>query len=144
MNLIPVIRESLGLKENEEFQILKNDGTTYVANYRFTDNNKLQWFDSDTGCWESSRSTTLENIVYGKVTVKKLPFKPNEYEAYYFVNLYFGTVEVSAFSKDFTADVIRVNSGNCYRTKEEAKTHVDEWMSKVYGKDWEKMLEKIY
>lgn len=141
MNLIPVIREALELKENEEFQILKNDGTTYAANYRFADNNELQWFDSDRDCWKSSSQITLGQIVYGKVTVKKLPFKPNEYEAYYFVNLYFGTVEVSAFSKDFTADAIRVNSGNCYRTKEEAETHVDEWMSKVYVKDWKELLK---
>lgn len=97
MNLIPTIREALGLQENEEFQI---DGTMYAANYRFADNNMLQWFDSDTGYWESSHSTTLEKIIYGKVTVKKLPFKPNEYEAYYFVNLYFCTVEVSANWKD--------------------------------------------
>lgn len=144
MNLIPVIREALGLKVNEEFQILKNDGTTYALNYRFADNNELQYFDSDIDCWKSSGPITLEKIVYGKVTVKKLPFKPNEYEAYYFVNLYFCTVEVSASGKDFTADVIRVNSGNCYRTKEEAENHVDEWMTKVYGKDWGKMLEKIY
>lgn len=138
MNLIPVIREALGLQENEEFQI---DGTMYAANYRFADNNMLQWFDSGTGCWNSNSLITLEKIVYGKVSIKKLPFKPNEYEAYYFVNLYFGTVEVSAFSKDFTADVIRVNSGNCYRTKEEAKKHVDEWMTKVYGKDWKELLK---
>lgn len=141
MNLIPVIREALGLEVNEEFQILKNDGTTYTLNYRFADNNKLQWFDSDKDCWKSSSQITLGMIIYGKVTVKKLPFKPNEYEAYYFVNLYFGTAEVSAFSKDFTADVIRVNSGNCYRTKEEAENHVDEWMSKVYGKGWKEWLK---
>lgn len=142
MNLIPVIRETLGLKIEEEFELLKSDGTLYNnSKYRFADNDTLQWFDSYTGCWKLSRSTTLENIVYGKVTVKKLPFKPNEYEAYYFVNLYFCTVEVSASGKDFTADVIRVNSGNCYRTKEEAENHVDEWMTKVYGKDWRELLK---
>lgn len=141
MNLIPVIREALELKENEEFQILKNDGTTYALTYRFADNDTLQWFDLYTSCWNVSSPTTLENIVYGKVTVKKLPFKPNEYDAYYFVNLYFCTVEVSASGKDFTADVIRVNSGNCYRTKEEAENHVDEWMTKVYGKDWRELMK---
>lgn len=141
MNLIPVIREALGLQENEEFQILENDGTTYALNYRFADNNELQYFASDIDCWKSSRWATLEKIIYGQVTIKKLPFKPKEYEAYYFVNLYFGTVEVSAFSKDFTADVIRVNSGNCYRTKEEAKKHVDEWMSKVYGENWKDLMK---
>ena len=80
-------------------------------------------------------------LLKGECEVVKQPFKPNEYDAYYFVNLYFGTVEVSAFSKDFTADVIRVNSGNCYRTREEAAKHINEWMSKVYGKDWRELLK---
>lgn len=141
MNLIPVIRETLELEIEEEFQLVKSDGATYNSKYRFADNDKLQWFDPYTGCWNVSSPIMLEKIIYGQVTIKKLPFKPNEYEAYYFVNLYFGTVEVSAFSKDFTADVIRVNSGNCYRTKEEAENHVDEWMSKVYGENWKELLK---
>lgn len=141
MNLIPVIRETLGLKENEEFQILKNDGTTYVANYRFADNNKLQWFDSDTGCWESSRSTTLENIVYGKVSIKKLPFKPKPGGTFYYVSLYIGRVRVSGYDPGSEVDESLIKSGNCYRTKEEAAKHIDEWMEKLYGKDWRELYE---
>lgn len=138
MNLIPVIREALGLLENEEFRLNDINGGTYTSVYRFTDDDfQIREIQG----WNDADSLTLKLILVGKREVVKLPFKPNEYEAYYFVNLYFGTVEVSAFSKDFTADVIRVNSGNCYRTKEEAKNHVDEWMTKVYGKDWKELMK---
>lgn len=141
MNLIPVIREALGLKENEEFQLLRSNGTTYTVNYRFADNDELQWFDPDTDCWESSGAATLEKIIYGKVTVKKLPFKPKEGESYYYVIFYNGDIISTAYTKYSKSDVVKVNSGNCYRTKEEAETHVDEWMSKVYGKGWKELLK---
>ena len=137
MNLIPVIREALELHENEEFQIKDETGVSQYI-YRFT-NKDMQV--NIRGSWESNSNGVIGMLVKGQYEVVKLPFKPNEYEAYYFVNFYFGTVEVSAFSKDFTADVIRVNSGNCYRTKEEAENHVDEWMTKVYGKDWRELLK---
>lgn len=139
MNLIPVIREALGLQENEEFQIKDKTGELGVCNYRFTDEEIQRGWSK--GSWARAGDILLAMLVMGEREVVKLPFKPNEYEAYYFVNLYFGTVEVSAFSKDFTADVIRVNSGNCYRTKEEAENHVDEWMSKVYGENWKELLK---
>ena len=138
MNMIPVIREALGLQENEEFNFKLGETISYTK-YRFTDND-IEFLNLE-GLWEQCLVSPLDNIIYGECEVVKLPFKPKEYETYYFVNLHFGTVEGSAFSKDFTADVIRVNSGNCYRTREEAEKHVDEWMSKVYGKDWRELLK---
>lgn len=141
MNLIPVIREALGLKVNEEFQILKNDGTTYALNYRFADNNKLQWFDSDKDCWKSSSSITLEKIIYGQVAIKKLPFRPEEGELYYLVGFYTGDVISTCYAKECQSDIVNVKGGNCYRTEEEAEKHVDEWMSKVYGENWKELLK---
>ena len=141
MNLIPVIREALGLKVNEEFQILKNDGTTYALNYRFADNNELQYFDSDKDCWKSSSSITLGRIVYGKVSIKKLPFRPEEGEAYYYVGFYRGDVISTYYMKGCQSDIVNENSGNCYRTEEEAEKHINEWMSKVYGENWKELLK---
>lgn len=141
MNLIPVIREALGLKVNEEFQILKNDGTTYTVNYRFADNDELQWLDTDTDCWKSSSSITLGMIVYGKVTIKKFPFKPNEGNLYYFIGLDKGDAIGTHYYSNIPHHKLRVKSGNCYRTEEEAENHVDEWMTKVYGKDWKELLK---
>lgn len=141
MNLIPVIREALGLKIEEEFQLVKSDGATYNSKYRFADNDKLQWFDPYTGCWNVSSPIMLEKIIYGQVTIKKLPFKPKEGEIYYYVGFYDGDVIGTSYTEWWRLNILNANSGNCYRTREEAKKHVDEWMSKVYGENWKELLK---
>lgn len=141
MNLIPMIRETLGLEIEEEFQLVKSDGTTYDLKYRCASNDMLQWFDTYTGCWNVSSPTMLEKIIYGQVAIKKLPFKPKQNEKYYYVHLFYGKFGISEYDDNFTQDVVRVKSGNCYRTEEEAEKHVDEWMSKVYGENWKELLK---
>ena len=141
MNLIPMIREALGLEIEEEFQLLKSDGTSYNSKYCFAYNDTLQWFDPGTGCWNSDSPITLQKIIYGQVTIKKQPFKPKEFEFYYYVSLYTGRVVRDRYTENNDANRAQVKSGNCYRTKEEAEKHVDEWMSKVYGKDWRELLK---
>lgn len=54
MNLIPMIRETLGLEIEEEFQLLKSGGISYNSKYRFAYNDTLQWFDPYTSCWNVS------------------------------------------------------------------------------------------
>lgn len=142
MNLIPMIREALGLNIEEEFQLLKSDGTLYNnLKYRFANNDTFQWFDSDRDCWKSSSQITLGRIVYGQVAIKKLPFRPEEGELYYLVGFYTGDVISTCYAKECQSDIVNVKGGNCYRTEEEAEEHVDEWMSKVYGKDWRELLK---
>lgn len=141
MNLIPMIRETLGLEIEEEFQLVKSDGATYNSKYRFADNDKLQWFDPYTGCWNVSSPIMLEKIIYGQVTIKKLPFKPKEGELYYLVGFYTGDVISTCYAKECQSDIVNVKGGNCYRTEEEAEKHVDEWMSKIYGENWKELLK---
>lgn len=141
MNLIPMIRETLGLEIEEEFQLVKSDGTTYNLKYRFADNDKLQWFDPYTSCWNMSSPTVLEKIIYGQVTIKKLPFKPKVGELYYFISLDNGDAMGACYYSGMSHHKLRVKSGNCYCTREEAEKHSDEWMSKVYGKDWRELLK---
>lgn len=141
MNLIPMIRETLGLEIEEEFQLVKSDGTTYDLKYRFASNDMLQWFDTYTGCWNVSSPTMLEKIIYGLATIKKLPFKPKEGKLYYFIDLDNGDAMGVCYYSNMSHHKLRVKSGNCYRTEEEAEKHVDEWMTKVYGKDWRELLK---
>ena len=138
MNLIPVIRESLGLQVNEEFNLINSNGVPFPEHFRFASNSLQIHYPQG---WEEAHGTTLKALLRGDLKVVKLPFKPKEHEVYYFVNLHFGAMEWSAFNKDFRADVIRVNGGNCYRTREEAEKHVDEWMSKIYGENWKELLK---
>ena len=141
MNLIPMIRETLGLEIEEEFQLLKSGGISYNSKYRFAYNDTLQWFDPYTGCRNVSSPTMLEKIIYGLATIKKQPFKPKEGEVYYHVGFHSGNVISTYYMKACQSDTLNANSGNCYRTEEEAEKHVDEWMSKVYGENWKELLK---
>ena len=138
MNLIPVIREALGLQEHEEFNLINPQRSVISRAFRFTSNSLQIHYPQG---WEEAHGMTLRALLRGDLKVAKLPFRPNEHERYWFVNLYFGTAEWTPFNKNFTADVIRVNGGNCYRTEEEAEKHVDEWMNKVYGENWRELLK---
>lgn len=139
MNLIPVIREALELQENEEFSV--RCGTAYVlGKYRFT-KDRLEHFNVRDNCWEGTSSDLFAKLVHGIYKVDKPPFKPKEDEFYYYVGFYSGDVISTYYMKGCQSDIVNANSGNCYRTKEEAEKHVDEWMSKVYGENWKELLK---
>lgn len=138
MNLIPVIRESLGLQEDEEFRLNDINGGTYTSEYRFT-NDDFQVREIQG--WNDADSLILKLILIGKREVVKLPFKPEEREPYYYVGLYNGEIFSISYSRGYAQDEMRIKSGNCYRTYEEAEKHVDEWMSKIYGENWKELLK---
>lgn len=138
MNLIPTIREALGLQENEEFRIKYYKSEIYEDKFRFT-NIRLEKLCNDS--WFTVDINYLVGLINGQYEVAKLPFKPAEGEIYYYVILYCGDVSRTTYMKNCKSDAIRANSGNCYRTREEAEKHVDEWMEKLYGKDWRELYE---
>ena len=138
MNLIPMIREQLGLDENEEFNLINPNGVPFTERFRFTDRT-FQIEENER--WIEAESLMLKLLLKGECEVVKLPFKPKEGELYYYVNLNIGEVMGNYYYSDMNHHVLIVNSGNCYRTKEEAEKHVDEWMSKVYVKDWKELLK---
>ena len=138
MNLIPVIREALGLQEHEEFNLIKPQRSVISRAFRFTSNSLQIHYPQG---WEEAHSMTLRALLRGDLKVVKLPWKPKESEAYNYVNLYNGEIVQTIYVKNCISDKTRVESGNCYRTKEEAEKHLDEWMTKVYGKDWKELLK---
>ena len=138
MNLIPVIREALGLQENEEFNLINPNEGAFPEYFRFTSNTLQIHYPQG---WEEAHGVFLRELLRGDLKVAKLSFKPKENETYYFVYLSDGDVYKSIYRKAHKSDRISVNSGNCYRTPEEAEKHINEWMSKVYGKDWRELLK---
>ena len=138
MNLIPVIREALGLQENEEFNLINPNEGAFPEYFRFTSNTLQIHYPQG---WEEAHGVFLRELLRGDLKVAKLSFKPKENETYYFVYLSDGDVYKSIYRKAHKSDRISVNSGNCYRTPEEAEKHVDEWMSKVYGENWKELLK---
>ena len=138
MNLIPVIREALGLQEHEEFNLINPQRSVISRAFRFTSNSLQIHYPQG---WEEAHDMTLRALLRGDLKVAKLPFRPEEGEAYYYVGFYSGDVISTYYMKGCQSDIVNENSGNCYRTKEEAEKHVDEWMSKVYGENWKELLK---
>lgn len=138
MNLIPVIREALGLRENEEFNLINPNEVPFPEHFRFTSNSLQIHYPQG---WEEAHGMTLRSLLRGDLKVVKLPFKPKEDEVYYYVGFYDGDVIGTSYTKWWRSDILNANSGNCYRTREEAKKHVDEWMSKIYGENWKELLK---
>lgn len=138
MNLIPVIREALGLQENEEFNLINANEVPFQERFRFASYTLQIHYPEG---WEEANGMTLKALLRGDLKVVKLPWKPKESEAYNYVNLYNGEIVQTIYVKNCISDKTRVESGNCYRTYEEAKEHVDEWMEKLYGKEWRKLYE---
>lgn len=137
MNLIPVIREALGLQENEEFNLINPNEGPFPEHFRFTSNILQIHYPQG---WEEAHGMILRELLRGDLKVVKLPFKPKEGELYYLVGFY-GDVIGTRYTKWCQSDILNANSGNCYRTEEEAEKHINEWMSKVYGKDWRELLK---
>lgn len=144
MNLIPVIREALGLRENKEFNLINSNGVPFPEHFRFTRYSLQIHYPQG---WEEAHSMTLIALLRGDLKVVKLPFRPKTGEDYYFVDVSTGYVCRTTYGLGYRHDVVRirealrVSSGNCYQTEEEAEKHVDEWMSKIYGENWKELLK---
>lgn len=72
---------------------------------------------------------------------ERLPFKPKEGGLYYFISLDNGDAMGAFYCSGMSHHKLRVKSGNCYCTREEAEKHSDEWMSKIYGENWKELLK---
>lgn len=138
MNLIPVIREALGLQEHEEFNLINPQRSVISRAFRFTSNSLQIHYPQG---WEEAHDMTLRALLRGDLKVVKLPWKPKESGTYNYVNFYNGEIVQTIYVENCISDKTRVESGNCYRTREEAENHVDEWMEKLYGKDWREVVK---
>lgn len=140
MNLIPVIREALGLQENEEFHIRFDEDYVSFSKFRFTKEciEKEEIYENG---WFKTEEFVLNKLINGEYEVVKLPWEPKESGTYNYVNFYNGQIVQTIYVENCISDKTRVESGNCYRTEEEAEKHVDEWMSKIYGENWKELLK---
>ena len=138
MNLIPTIREALGLQENEEFHIRFDEDYVSFSKFRFTKECIEEIYENG---WFKTEEFVLNKLINGEYEVVKLPWEPKESGTYNYVNFYNGQIVQTIYVENCISDKTRVESGNCYRTKEEAEKHVDEWMSKVYGENWKELLK---
>lgn len=109
----------LGVKLDEEF-IIENYGT-----YVLTQEGLIC-----TGGFVQGLLLTF--LLTGQLEIKRKPWKPIQYDAYYYVAEDGLTREEEWIDND--VDRMRYKLGNCYRTIKEAKANVNKW-SAFYASD---------
>lgn len=130
MNYYKKIAEMLGVELNEEFSLKNNDDEFLSSNYKITASDGLlfKWGNN----W--GRSNRIIEIISGRLTIVKLPWKPKEGKEYW----YYSEAWKQGISTKWESgiqDLIFWKVGNCFRTKEEADAK---------GKEIIKQLQKEY
>lgn len=138
-NYMKEVVKVLGVEIGEEFEF-----EDYNYTGKFTDEGLLV-FD---GTYWYTHFFDLTDILIGKITIKKKPWKPKYGENYYFIYWYENgsglklDVDYSSFVRSYHVDQLRVTIGNCFRTKEEAESKKYEIFEKLTGIEWKKFKER--
>lgn len=117
-NLIPKLAEWLGLVDGDEFEI---EGSTYSP-YKYIDG---RFVDRE---GDNALVGWFGRIIMGDIEIKKLPWKPERGDRYYYVDED-GDACFDGF--EYEVDVARYMMGNCFRTLDEAKAHKPEILAKI-------------
>lgn len=112
-NYMQEVANMLGVELGEKFNIILLHGIEAKFNpYKFT----LEGlFDRDNG-YQGDYVTPLLRGIY---TIEKTPFRPKEYEQYYYVGE--TGVICAIIWRSTSFDYYRFNARNCFRTEEEAE-----------------------
>lgn len=124
-NHMAEVAKMLGVELGEEFMcnnwykyVLREDGVV-APNY---DN-----FSGDTF------STVLNDLLTGKLVIKRKHWKPKDRELYWCVTALEGTIAANEWHNNWM-DIVYYKLGNCYRSKGEAKVNRDKWLA-FYASD---------
>ena len=126
MNYYKKIAEMLGVELDEEFSLKNNDDEILSSKYKVTASDGLlfKWNNN----W--GRSNRIIEIINGKLTIVKLPWKPKKGEPYWYYSA--GWKEATLMQcEDNLCDMLYWKIGNCFRTEEEAKAKGKEIMEQI-------------
>lgn len=124
MNYYKQVAEMLGVELEEEFSLKNKDGEVLSKNYKISSIAGLL-LKCD-GEWH--QSGYIGEIISGRLTIVKLPWKPKRCDEFY----YYGISRV--MQTIWTGDVYDYSCwkcGNCFKTKEEAETKGKEIMETI-------------
>lgn len=128
VNHMEEVAKILGVELGEEFEVPIYSSRSYKI-----DESGISVYDD--GAWKSgmpSASFILENLLAGRYTIKRKPWKPQYEEKYWYV-CPDGEVD-SSYWVNTTGGNSKYKLGNCYRTKEEAGANRDKWVA-FYASD---------
>lgn len=133
------LAELFDVELNEEFNI---EG--YPTTYRFTERG-LEYLSNIQNQWYKTSGKVLENLLIGEEKMIKKPFRPKDDENYYYVVWFFDskwelTVKNTYFTCGSAYDNLNRDSGNCFRTYEEAENAKYDIFKKLTGMDWNEIF----
>ena len=137
MNYWEQFAEMLGLELDEEFSLIKSDGTKVDNDLYKIREDGLFYQKRKDDAWLSEPSTTLSSLLQGSYKVVHKPFKPKKGEKYWA----WGKDAHMAIMQEwhsFESDFLLWKLGNCFKTKEEAEDKGKEIMEQIYKEYEEK------
>ena len=130
MNYYKQFAEMLGLELEQEFRLVKPDGTKVDNDLYIIRENGLFYKERKEDVWHAEPSTTLSSLLQGLCKVVTKPWKPEKGDEYWRCRSKCGSVSSTIWLDD-VIDLCGWKSGNCFRTEEEAKTKGKEIMEKL-------------
>ena len=118
-----------GLELDEEFSLIKSDGTKVDNDsYRITEDG-IFYKKGKNDFWLSEPSLTLSSLLKGSYKVVPNPWKPKNGEQYWYYDSKNGAE--CSYWHGFNYDYYSWKTGNCFRTEEETKTKGKEIMEQI-------------
>ena len=122
--MIDQFLEMLGVELGEKFNLVFSGGGERFEYSPYH-------FEGEDGCFnlydriDNESNQYISDIISGYFKIKKLPWKPKDSDKYWFVNPK-GYLVHAYFCEDGMVDLYNFNTGNCFKTEEEAEAHKDE------------------
>lgn len=126
------VAELLSVELNEEFEIVRiaGDNNKYFARLTI---NGIEVRDERKVRYIGIEDFLLTQLLIGRdYDIKHFPYKPKYRESYWYVTKN-GDIEVDTWSS-YSFDLIFYKIGNCYKSEEEARKHIEKW-KKFYESD---------
>lgn len=140
-NYMADVAKMLGVELEEEFFLTHSN-----VRYKITNNGLCYKNGND---WSVFSDSSLVNLIKGAFEIKKLPWKPKKGERYYYVSWYKENgkwiirAEWQEYWPTYDGDVLRVDTGNCFKTCEEAEAAKYDVFERLTGKKWEETYGEV-
>ena len=119
-NRMAEIAKLLGVEVGEVFQV---DGDPSIKDcfFKFSDNDlQLSAVNGDNDTWGVANDSRLLGLLYGSLSIRKLPWKPKINEVYYYPIVDLDYLYCNCEWRGEDTDYHRLNNGLVFKTREEA------------------------
>ena len=130
MNYWKQFAEMLGLELEQEFRLVKPDGTKVDNDLYKIREDGLFYKKRKYGVWLPEPSTTLSSLLQGLCKAVPKPWKPKYGEQYWSYSVKRSQACCGMFG-EYVKDYACWKLGNCFKTSEEAATKGKEIMEKL-------------